>query len=351
MSFENVNFRTNPNFKFKEIVREKSECLSGSYQFDCYQDDDKSVYLLAPYWDIDNPQNPIHHISKINLSTGEEVKLEGHKDRVLCTRYFQDPYTKKHYLISCDRKYKVIVWDLSNNNGKIFEEEKETLYDCFIYSVLIFFEEKKKYAVVSTLSTGETKIFDIDERRKVKELKDTKDLNIYFLTYWYDKANSQHNIIQCGKNLILISQYPSDTNYSFKIDEKYPYNLAAMVYTLDDKDLLITSATYGLIQIIDLKAKAKIKEIQLKDVFIYSFVKWNDDYILVNDCLQKSILVLEPKDDYKIKSRVLCPTMYFDRFIKKVDHPKYGESILSVGVDWRIKLFINRNLKTTDNNE
>ena len=49
-------------------------------------------------------------------------------------------------------------------------------------------------------------------------------------------------------------------------------------------------------------------------------------------------------DDYAIKSKVLCPEFYFDRFIKKVDHPKYGESILSVGIDWKIKLFVNRNI-------
>ena len=36
--------------------------------------------------------------------------------------------------------------------------------------------------------------------------------------------------------------------------------------------------------------------------------------------------------------------MYFDRFIRKVYHPIYGESILSVGIDWKIKLFTNRNI-------
>ena len=36
--------------------------------------------------------------------------------------------------------------------------------------------------------------------------------------------------------------------------------------------------------------------------------------------------------------------MHFEKFIKKVEHPKYGESILSVGIDFKIKLFINRNI-------
>ena len=47
--------------------------------------------------------------------------------------------------------------------------------------------------------------------------------------------------------------------------------------------------------------------------------------------------------------------MYYDRFIRKVDHPKYGESILSVGIDWKVKLYTNRNIikaeKEEDKNE
>ena len=33
--------------------------------------------------------------------------------------------------------------------------------------------------------------------------------------------------------------------------------------------------------------------------------------------------------------------MYFDRFIEKVEHPLYGESILSIGLDGKIRLFNN----------
>lgn len=40
--------------------------------------------------------------------------------------------------------------------------------------------------------------------------------------------------------------------------------------------------------------------------------------------------------------------MYFDRFIKKIEHPIYGESILSVGIDWKIRLFVNRNITKND---
>ena len=355
MSFEMTNFRSNPNFKFKEIVVEKTECLGSTYQFDCYKADDGETYLIYPYWDIEKADKPDHHISLINLRTKEIFKtLEGHKDRVLTARYFQDPYTNKHYLISADRKQKVLVWDLSDGGNIIFETEMK--YESFIYSVLLMFEEGGKIMpVVSTLSSGETFIFHVDDKNKKEELKDTKDFNIYFMTYWWDEKNKQHNIISCGKNKILISQYKSsnnpNTNYSIQTDEKHPYNLGGMVFKNKGKDYLITSATYGLIKVIDLEQKKEIYSQALEDVFFYSFIRWNDQYILLNDCLQRRILVLDMEDNYTIKSKVLCPEMYFDRFIKKVNHPIYGESIMSVGIDWKIKLFVNRNISRLPENK
>ena len=341
-----VNFNATPNFKFKEIVTEKRECLASTYQFDCYKDKDGQTILIAPFFDIENPQDRIHHISLINLKNKEEVrKLEGHKDRVLTASYFQDPKTKNDYLISADRKHNVIVWDLTNEGKKIYESEFK--YDSFIYSVLLIFEESKIFAVVSTLGTGETYVCDLEDKNKKYDLKDTKDLNIYFLTYWWDDKKKEHNIIQCGKNKILISQFRPGTvnsNYNIQTDDKHPYNLGGMVFKNKDQDLLITSATYGLIKVIDLVQKKEIHSFTLEDVFFYSFIRWNDHYILLNDCLQRRILVLDMEDNYKIKSKVLCPEFFFDRFIKKVDHPLYGESILSVGIDWKIKLFVNRNI-------
>jgi hypothetical protein len=352
MSFDLDNFKSNPNFKFKEIVIEKTECLGGSFQFDCYKDNGE-VYLISPYWDIDRADKPEiqHYLSIINLKTKKvALKLEGHKDRVITARYFQDPYTKKHYIISADRKCRVIVWDLSDNGKQIYNKD-DIKYESFIYSIILFFEPNSKiYAVISTLASGESWVIPLDKPEGKKALKDSKELNVYFMTYWWDENKKQHNIISCAKNKIQINQYvhgSTDECYSIQTDDKHPYNLGGMVFKNKGKDYLITSATYGLIKIIDLQERKEIHNLTFEDVFLYSFIRWNDQYILLNDTLQRRILVLDMNDNYKIKSKVLCPEMYFDRFIRKVDHPIYGESILSVGIDWKIKLFVNRNITRT----
>ena len=359
MSFDKQNFKTNPNFKFREYPAELRECLGTTYTYDVYKDKQGRTILITPYWNINKQCNTegdpsiglekYHYISLIDLSNNQEIQtLVGHTDRVVTCRFFEDPFTKKQYLISADRKYKVKVWELTDNGAIKFDKELKEGYDNFIYSVLMFFEENKTYVVVSTLGSGDTNVFVMGCDDKPTQLKDTKDLNIYYLDYWFEEkdseGNSEHHIIQCGKNKILISQYKKETHYEIATDEKYANNLCGMVYKKGDKDLLITSATRGLIKIIDLKERKEIHSYEHSDVFFYNFVRWNDQYILLYEAMQRRIYVLDSDNDYKVVSKVLCPEMYYDRFIRKVDHPKYGESILSVGIDWKVKLYTNRNI-------
>ena len=347
MSFDKQNFKTNPNFQFREYPAVLRECLGTTFTYDVFKDKQGRTILITPYWNIDEQCNKegdpsiglekYHYISFIDLSNNKEIQtLVGHTDRVVTCRFFEDPFTGKQYLISADRKYKVKVWDLSDNNKVILDKELKDGYDNFIYSVYMIFEKDKIYAITSTLGSGETNIFIIGSDEQPRKLKDTKDLNIYYLDYWFEESNpegeSEHHLIQCGKNNILISQLKKDTNYSIKTDEKYANNLCGMVYKKGDKDLLITSATRGLIKIIDLKERKEIHSYEYKDV-------------------QRRIYVLDSDNNYKIVSKVLCPEMYYDRFIRKVDHPVYGESILSVGIDWKVKLYTNRNIIKEDKKE
>ena len=371
MSFDKQNFITNPNFKFQEYPSELRECLGTTYTYDVYKDKNGRTILITPYWNINKQCNTegdpsqglenYHYISLLDLGdrNKEILKLVGHKDRVVTCRFFEDPYTGKQYLISADRKYQVKIWDLTDRGKPIFDKQVEIKYDNFIYSVLMIFEIGKIYAVVSTLGTGETVIYTIGSEQPGMQLKDTKDINIYYLDYYkkeLENGDIEHNIIQLGKNNIIVTKLNKDltneSNYVIKVQEENFANiLCGMVFTKNNKDLLITSSTRGLILVIDLNSTQDPPENRIikrladfTDVFFYNFVRWNDKYILLYEALQRRILVLDTDNDYNIVSKVLCPEMYFDRFIRKVYHPIYGESILSVGIDWKIKLFTNRNI-------
>ena len=348
MSFEYKNFKTKPNFRFQEYVTEKSDCLCSTYQFDCYENKKGEIILISPFFDIDNILDNIHYISLINLKDNKEIKkLEGHKDRIVNLRYFQNPFTKNDYLISADRKFIVIVWDLTDYNIKVNIEIK---YEVFIYSCLLFFDQNQMWAVTSSLGVNNyTKVIDCEDKTNIIDIEDSKDQNVYFLAYWRNNEandeNSIHNIIQCSKKKLFISQFPGNTTYfTLETTDKYLYLLGGIVFQNKGKDVFVFSSSFGLIQVLELVTKTIVKSIEFDKVQLYSFVKWNDRYLLINDCFQKRIIVMDIKDDFKIYSKVLCPQMHFDRFIKKVYHPLYGESILSIGTDWKIKLFVNRSV-------
>ena len=357
MSFDADNFYSIPNFRFKEYISEKSDCLSQSCQFDVYKDKRGEIIVITPFFDIKNPMAQDYHISLINLNGNkEEHKMDDHKSRVCTVRYFQDPYTQKDYFISADFKYKVCVWDLGNQPTECTKKlETEVKYEGFIYSCLLLFEKDKMFGVVSSLgANSKTKVLNV-ANSSIDDIADSNNLNVYYLDHWYNEAAAEgkkHVIIQCAKNKVLFSEYPSKSKYySIDIEEKYPYPQCGLVYKDGrGKDMFVFSCTYGLIEIYDLVEKQKKQRLELPmgEVHLYSFAKWNDQYLLLNDVQQSRIIVFDMdnedknKVEYQIKSKVICPEMEFDKYIKKVRHPKYGECLLTIGIDWKLKLYVNR---------
>ena len=347
MSFDDVCFKNEPNFKFKEITIEHSDCLSSTCQFDCYKNNNGEVILLYPFFNIEETNDVNNHsIFLIRLIDNKEIKqLKGHKDRITTMRYFQNSMNKNEYLISSDKRSNLIVWDLNNFSKKL---QIKINYNCLIYSVLLIFDSNKIFAVTSSSldENDYTKVIDINNQNNIINLKSSNNSPIYFLLYWYNPKKNIHNIIQCGKRLILINEFPNNEIYdTFKSDERYPYNLGGIVFKNKERDLLAVSATYGLIQIYDLQYKEVFIKIILKDAFLYSFVKWNDNYLLLIDRLNNSILILDMKDSFQIKKENKCfefnKRNSYVKYIKKIEHPLYGESILSVGIDFKIRLLIS----------
>jgi WD40 repeat protein len=193
-------------------------------------------------------------------------------------RFFEDPFNGKQYLVSADRKYQVKVWDLTDDGKMIFDRQVEEKYDNFIYSVLMVFEKDKIYVLASTLGNGETIVYTMGKEQETRKLKDTRELSIYYLDYWFEESDDngkpEHHIIQLGKSNILVSQLNKDLNYVIKInDEKYANVLCGMVFKKGDKNLLIVSSTRGLIQVIDLKEKEEAKEsFILRNTLMYFFI-------------------------------------------------------------------------------
>ena len=116
---------------------------------------------------------------------------------------------------------------------------------------------------------GITKVLDIQNTNNLIIIKNS-NFGIFLLLYWHNSKNNRHNIIQCGKKKVLISEFPNNEIYhEFILEEKYPNSMGGIVFKYKEKDFLAVSATYGLIQLCHLEHKQvflnKIKR------FIYIF--------------------------------------------------------------------------------
>ena len=67
MNFESVKFTTNPNFKFKEFITDKSEGYGTSSLFEVFINKEGDTILASPYMDITNPYSHLYHISLISI--------------------------------------------------------------------------------------------------------------------------------------------------------------------------------------------------------------------------------------------------------------------------------------------
>lgn len=365
MSSEDIPFVLSPNFRFKEIITSTSDApLTASHQFDCYKDENGDLILIYPYFNEPKAYEHDYHICLVNLETKKEIKtLKAENGRILTIRHFKHPITKRNYFLAAYNKGFVGIYDLSDDCKKIVEFNLE--YEAFIYNAFIFFDdiEKKMYAVASSISSNNiTKVMDIkkkikNENENTIEITESKDLIVYSLSYWYNKdaeEGKKHVIIQCGRNKILMSEFPSNTTYhNIETDKEFPYISGSIVFKNKGRDMLAASVTYGLVLFVDLLKKETVHEFKTEDdvyVHLFSFVRWNEQYLLLSDVEQRRIIVFDTLDNYKIKSKHLCPEFFTDKYIQKINHPIYGESILSVGNDFKIKLYINRRYIDTNKN-
>ena len=349
MFFEDENFSSPPNFKYEETISKESDCLSNCNTFDLYKENNDDIILITPSIDPINFNNEEFDINLINLNTNEIIKkLSGHKDRILSVKLFQNPKTKNTYLLSVDKGHNIIIWDKEKNFQKIFETKFEYELNTFIYSALIIFGESNTWIVASSISEkNKTLVIDMNKKENFIEIKESENIPVYCLLYWFNEnaenEKDKHNIIQCGKNRILITQFPSNTTYFSILQNPIKYYSGSIIYKLKEKDYLAISSCSGTILIVDLDEKNIVKNFDISGgVHLFSFIKWNENYLMVIDTRNKKLIIMDMVNNYKIVSRNYLPELGIGVYMKKLRHSKYGESVLISGKDWTIKLFTLR---------
>ena len=110
------------------------------------------------------------------------------------------------------------------------------------------------------------------------------------------------------------------------------------IYYKDNNDYLCSSSRNGYINIWDLYNKKIFKIINTNGCKLAHIIEWNTKYIIVADFNNKTFKIIDIENNLindinpEHKDKLKC--------IKKINHPIYGESLLSAGDDKTIKLWV-----------
>ena len=330
--WDETEFNKNPNLKYKLDITKTNSSEAINNNFEVYVSiKDNKEYLISP-----NAYN--YNLDIFTLFDNKLLlSLKGHINKIRTIRYFNNKI--EDYLLSTDED-ELIVWEMTNNyNIKHRIKNSGNVFSC-----LLFFNNNDHYIISSANSTSHdyyksgTKIYSFNNGKYIRYIKNSNYYHIKYLLPWLNRNNNKYYIVQFASNAIVINDLLEDELYSELINDDEGSHFSGCIISKDNKEYLCSSSWNGYINIWDLYDKKIFKTILINNCYLTSLIKWNNKYLIVADYGNKSIKIINI-EEYKL----ICDIkgQYYDNllFIKKINHPIYGESLLSSSKDNIIKLW------------
>ena len=347
-------FKKDPkNLKFIKDITNDNDNFGVNDIFEVfYLYKDITLYLASP-----NKSN--YNIDIYELKNSKKnVTLYGHTSRISTIKYYIEKATYNEYLISADFNQIVIIWDISkdyNIKHKIDTKynKNSILFSCLLvlpsnlgYYSKFNYNYTDNYIITSSRNNNldvankpddGTKIYSLTNGEFIKIIKNSNELEIFYLLEWYNKKNRKIYIIQLADKKIVINNLLEDELYCVLIKNPESSHYSGFIYNKGDNDYLFSSSYNGRIDIWDLYNKKIYQTINLKKSSLFHIIKWNAKYIIITDYKNKSFKIIDLKTNTVVaeikgeyKSAVKC--------IKKV-YLGFEECLLSCGNDNTIKLW------------
>jgi len=266
-----------------------------------------------------------------------EIK-NAHKLEITNFRNYLDKINKRDLVMSISLDLNLKLWNVNNF---------ECLYDNKMYNnfaILFkaaFLNDNNKIYIISIYYIVYTKIkpiavYDL-KGEKIKEIKES-DCMTYFIDSYYDKKLSKNFIITGNRN---VRAYDFNENKLFNIydDDDAECHCSIKIFDKGEITKMIESSADGNIRIWNFHSGSLLDKIKVCEEWINGICLWNNDYVLVG-CHDKKIKIIDLNKKIIIKDlnghndEVLT--------IKKINHPQYGECLISQGYkDDGIRIWIN----------
>ena len=149
---------------------------------------------------------------------------------------------------------------------------------------------------------------------------------------------NKYYVIQFSFKKLLINNLIEDELYSELIQEPESYHYSGFIYNKDNNDYLCSSSRNGYINIWDLYNQKIFTIINTNICLLTHIINWNNKYIIVTDYDNKSFKIID-LEELKVMSIIAGQHNQEVICIKKINHPIFGESLLTAGEDNIIKLW------------
>lgn len=333
------DFKTNPNFKYKEEIIEMENWFGINDVFDIYysQKDNNEPYLISPYKNFSLAITRIKDKKIIHC-------LKGHNSKIKMIRLFINPIDKKNYLVSSDLSKIVKIWDLTDNNFnlKCSIETKYSVNTC-IFSCVLYFSMQNNYLITSSNEDSMEdyiKFFNFEDGSFISNLKETNNIEVFYLLLW--KNNGNDRLISCCRGIVLIHDLTTKALIAgLKKRTNESQNHSACITRENECDFLCVTSLKGYVNVWNLSNFKLEKEIYVEKCYFYDIISWNERYIIVAEKTDASIIII---DVYigKIITKIENAHSFNVISIKKIKDAIYGECLLSCGLNDKIKLWINK---------
>ena len=299
-----------------------------------------------------SPNSINYNLDIFKLKNNQIIaSLRGHENQITTIRYFINFNSKNEYLISADINKYVIIWDITNNYKKI--QSINTKYKDSIFSCLLMFpiEINNFYIITSSFANSgndedsSTKLYLSSYDQPTKYIQNTNNIPIFYLLPWFNKQNKKNYLIQFSRSKIIINNLSNDEKYNELITQPVGNHYCGLIYREGNKDYLLSSSTNGYVYIYDLNNQNDYIRpiINTNGCLLTNIINWGNNYIIATDfhnksfiiyhyCFSNNMLIVDNFINICHNDKLVC--------IKKINHPIYGESLLGVTNDNRIKLWI-----------
>lgn len=278
---------------------------------------------------------PIYSLEFFNIEKNKIINTikEAHMNIIFSCRHYPDKKNKIDYIITSSYDRNVKIWNLKSFSYNLIANTHNNNY---IYSVCLLFEENENKSYVITSSPSDfMKIWDFTG--KLIDTFGLSDEGTYFIDVHYDTKNNKYYILNGNVNDVKSYSFNDRKIYKKYLGKPQSWHMSALVYQYNEQEILIESDGNGYIRLWEFHTANLIKSI-----FTYSFILlrgiclWNEKYLFAgaNDHQIKLYDLINGKfvKLYKEHTSVVCT-------LEKIVHNKYGECLLSQGLDGKIKIW------------